>query len=165
MKKITLFLDIDGVLNNREQLRQDLEKLNFPWHESIPKTSSNAGFYPPSLGYVNEYIERFNADIVISSSWKNYFELEKLKKKLHDNGLVGNIVGCTSSSSLNRAAEIFEYGNRNQIGAFMIFEDAEKSIKNFPEKNWVFVEDGWINSGFEFKHLNEAIEKTEKLIL
>jgi len=74
-------------------------------------------------------------------------------------------VGCTSFSPFNRAAEIFEYANKNQIEAFMIFEDAEGSIKDFPEKNWVFVEDGWINSGFEFKHLNEAIEKTEKLIL
>lgn len=155
-----LFLDIDGVLNNLNQVQTEIEQTNKPWYRRVPALTSSVGFDSESLKWVNYFIDTYNPDIVISSSWRKYFSFDELIKKLHGNGLHGRIVDVTPIIG-ERAEEIHRwlFTNLQMKGNYIIFEDAEKSVLSFPSNNVVFVEDGWTEQGFSERHFKEAIDK------
>lgn len=81
MRKV-IFLDIDGVLSPR-------------WWDS-DKQSDNYGrlFDAKAVANLSKIIEETEADIVISSSWKN-IGLVELQNMWRDRGLPGKIVDIT----------------------------------------------------------------------
>lgn len=82
MKRKIIFLDIDGVLSPR-------------WWDS-DKQSDNYGrlFDAKAVANLSKIIEETEADIVISSSWKN-IGLVELQNMWRDRGLPGKIVDIT----------------------------------------------------------------------
>ena len=82
MKRKIIFLDIDGVLSPR-------------WWDS-DKQSDNYGrlFDAKAVANLSKIIEETEADIVISSSWKN-IGLVELQNMWRDRGLPGKLVDIT----------------------------------------------------------------------
>jgi hypothetical protein len=68
MKKF-IYLDIDGVLS----LGSEVQPKSTRWG-SIHRFNKRA------VQYLNEILEKTNADIIISSDWKNHFTLEQLQE-------------------------------------------------------------------------------------
>lgn len=73
-----IFLDIDGVLNTFEKVVE----LSLPLQRS-------------SVEVLNQLIEKSGAKVVISSSWRLYYDLEKIEEILENFGFVGEIIGKT----------------------------------------------------------------------
>lgn len=73
-----IFLDIDGVLNTFLKVVE----LSLPLERS-------------SVAVLNQLIEKSGAKVVISSSWRLYYDLEKIGEILDRFGFVGEIIGKT----------------------------------------------------------------------
>jgi hypothetical protein len=67
MKKF-IYLDIDGVLSLGSEINLESTKWGFI-HQ----------FNKRAVEHLNEILEKTNADIIISSDWRNHFELEQFK--------------------------------------------------------------------------------------
>ena len=79
--KRVVFLDFDGVLNNRQfidALKAD-EEDDYAWRLSM--------IDPAAVTLLNGFVEEANASIVISSSWRNGQNLQELKGMLNKKGL------------------------------------------------------------------------------
>jgi hypothetical protein len=76
-----VFLDVDGVLNHCEVYE--------PGH--IPFTARQ-DFHPDNVAIANTIIREGNAKICVSSDWRSDPNIEKV---LHDNGIVGEVIGVT----------------------------------------------------------------------
>ena len=68
-----VFLDFDGVINIK-----DFSELKF---------DSNC------IKNLNKIIKQTNADVVISSAWRNNYTLDELQELLGNSGFIGKIVG------------------------------------------------------------------------
>ena len=108
-----IFLDIDGVLNNRDTWG------NRPLIKAFDKDC---------IAAFNKIIDATDARIVISSSWRNIFAYEQLRTLLKNVGVKGIILGQTPTISLSgrRGAEIKEWldnGLWPEIDGFIILDD------------------------------------------
>lgn len=77
-----IFLDIDGVLNNRKWFRQIT---NHPQYKT--KSWIDRQFEPRAINLLNDLVANTNAEIVVSSSWRMGHEKNELQKILQDAGL------------------------------------------------------------------------------
>lgn len=91
-----IFLDIDGVLNHEMFYRKRHEEGFNP--ENYPLTE----FCPEAVKNLNVLIEKGNAVICVSSSWRLGRTIEELQELLNSVGVKGNVVGRTCSK-LNRS--------------------------------------------------------------
>lgn len=114
-----IFLDIDGVLNNKLWLRRLSED-----------GLDSRLFDPQNVEALNHIIEMTTADIVISSAWRNLFKLNWLKKHLKRQGIKGTYVrGVTPKDSSGeiwvRGREIDQWVKTHTDGAiiFVILDD------------------------------------------
>jgi hypothetical protein len=106
----TIFLDFDGVLHSITS------HLNSPFSK-----------VPVLEGLVSDY----SFEIVISSTWRFYYELNDLKKKL--NLLGERVVGVTGEpfdGPFARYNEIVEYAGANNITDWRALDDSKQE---FPE--------------------------------
>lgn len=110
-----IFLDIDGVLNSDPFLT---EQHDVGFFDDIDQID------PSRVVLLNNLIERTNANIVISSSWRLQFKFEDLVKFLHKVGVKGNIVGKTPDLLHNRDLEITKWIVDNSPSNIVILEDA-----------------------------------------
>ena len=88
MRKI-IFLDIDGVLNTQD------------WHsrmtKDIPKDEFGYAFDPVAVANLARIIEKTDAVIVISSSWK-FYGVAKLRQMWKIRNLPGTILDITPNT-------------------------------------------------------------------
>lgn len=92
--KSTIFLDIDGVLAPYPKLQKPLglsgyERIQRILHDSKNAEALNicnkdaamflAGFDMMAVSYIHQLQKTYNADIVITSSWRTFYSLEQLK--------------------------------------------------------------------------------------
>jgi len=108
-----IFLDIDGVLNNRDTWG------NRPLIKAFDKDC---------IAAFNKIIDATGARIVISSSWRNLFKYEQLCALLRNVGVRGAILDQTPTVSLSRrrGAEIkawLDNGLWPEIDGFIILDD------------------------------------------
>ena len=112
-----IFLDIDGVLNNPKTwgLR--------PHHKAFSKKC---------VDFFNDIILATNADIVITSTWRNLFKFDDLIEILRSAGVAGNIIDKTPSIRFHgaeRGDEIARWLDRTseevgfKIKEFVILDD------------------------------------------
>jgi hypothetical protein len=110
----TLFLDIDGPLSTNNFNGIDLD--------------------PECVKVLNEIIDRFNPNLVISSDWKDHHDIDemnvifawnKVKKKI--SAFTPNLWGIDfhKSSQLEecRAKEILKFIEKNNIKEFIVVDD------------------------------------------
>jgi len=79
-----IFLDIDGVLNSEVSVDYHIKNKSNEWL-----------YYAPWYGHVkhvNHIIKHTGAKVVISSTWRHFYDVRMI---LHLAGLVGDIIGKT----------------------------------------------------------------------
>lgn len=88
-----IFLDIDGVLNTgNHRLRQK---------ESTGR-SSVKNWCPEACRNITRLSMEFDADIIISSNWKDQYELEELKQHFEKNGVPSHLIKDLTPSEVDR---------------------------------------------------------------
>lgn len=94
-----LFLDFDGVVNSidwmrrRQKLTED-ERMAFYLR---PKTEAWAlhSIDPDAVKVVNELVSKLDARVVISSSWRTMYPLNRLEEFLRYHGFTHHLLGAT----------------------------------------------------------------------
>ena len=125
-----IFLDIDGVLftnNHYSFLTLNRQKIR-----------DKFGFYfdPACIIRFNEIIDKTNAKIVISSSWKMQ-GVQNLKECFIDRGIKGEIIDVTTSMTSEgkfffcREDEIKYWLNKNVVDNYAVVDDLDLDIDNF----------------------------------
>jgi len=128
MKPI-LFLDIDGVLATHKQYMMNQKK--FQDKNPIAKELRIPyPFDPKCVKVFNEILDATDADIVLSSDWKELFNLKELDKIFKFNGVNKSPIDVTISElasfgnqTMNRAFQIGEYTQRNNITNYVVIDD------------------------------------------
>lgn len=159
-----IFLDIDGVMNNSEREADD--------------------FLPEAVAVLNMLYNKYNAKVVLSSSWREFFTFDDLKELFEKNGLLIKIIDKTPVyvGSYNKRKVDKEGLTLEQICNLEIPEDAGRNleimnyIKIHDVCNYVILDDydftneelkkhliqteywGSENSGLNWSHL-ERIEE------
>lgn len=119
MKKI-IFLDIDGVLNVYPQGR---DKYGSTFHTHFEDN-------------LQEIIDKTNAKIVISSTWR-YSGLKVMQNMWRDRGLAGEVIDITPIEPNGiRGDEIAYWLQHNQVDTYVIIDDDSDML---PEQMPYFV--------------------------
>jgi len=136
-----IFLDIDGVIQpitsqkrfryDLEQLRKDLaEKFKDEEYLTLDKYDLGAIYYDwdkEAVSLLKQLCEKTDAKIVISSNWKDFANLSRLKKYFKIHGLGEYVVDVTPTLSYpqGREDEIEQYLKEHpNIKKFVIFDDS-----------------------------------------
>ena len=117
-----IFLDIDGVLRNTKSDIWWSEKLKQP----IPTNLFDRRFSLESVSIINQITRLTQAKIVITSTWRTYYNLEDLKKQLYSRGLI-NVIDATPILE-NRGIEIQYWLDTNKVNNYVVIDDNIKDI-------------------------------------
>jgi len=130
-----IFLDVDGVLNSvKDKFSQTLE------------TSSH-------LMLLGELVQRTNAEIVLSSSWRGVPSLRRvLDDKLHEVNVV--IASVTRSLPGTRGVEIKDWLTDKNVDSFVILDD-DDDMDEMTNTNLVLVN---ANNGLQRKDIEKALK-------
>ncbi len=90
--KTILFLDIDGVMNNR------------PWYQKLSKEDDPNPylFDPNNVVALNSILDQTDADIVISSAWRHGKKLNWFRKHLKRQGIRGHVLDVTPNGCIQK---------------------------------------------------------------
>jgi uncharacterized protein (DUF1499 family) len=121
MNKV-LFIDFDGVLNNRNH-----------WFlvaaEEIDYENPSSHLSETLIGRLNKIVESTNCNVVISSAWRYHHSLADLKKFLKEKGFKHSekVIDVTKNiSPRNREIEVEEWLTRHSdVTKFAIVDDVE----------------------------------------
>lgn len=91
MTKI-VFLDFDGVLNSYADLARQ-------------KNASRTTFNPEAVARLDTIVRRSGAKVVISSSWRAIYQIERLRTLLAADGFSGEIIDCTPVALVNHTPD------------------------------------------------------------
>ena len=123
----TIFLDIDGVLNNADTIREHKRR-------SIEGEERGREFCEYSVNALNEIIKQTDAKIVISSSWRWVHETHYLRELFKKEGIIGEIIDATPKWTYYdtgnvkgqynyRGEEIQAWLDKNPVDGFVIIDD------------------------------------------
>ena len=115
-----VFLDFDGVLNSHHWLyRPDRDK------EAEFLGNEHHMLDPTAVGRVNRILRETGAKVVISSSWRHGWPVERLREILTTAGFVGEVLGYTPQYGHDRGHEIEQWLDGNDEGhdPFVILDD------------------------------------------
>lgn len=157
-----IFLDIDGVMNSfHEQVKPEDKIYTGPfWYtEDIS---------PKFINKLNKIIEKTEAQVVISSSWRKKHTLKVLRKMFDIQGFKGEIIDFTPHLKRDKEGNILDRGdeiknwidNSEDIDNFVIIDDFDylNFDKWFPHQ-FVYVKDG---SGLQENHVQQAVNILNK---
>lgn len=156
-----IFLDIDGVLNTQETFI----KIHKGWKETglrVPPIDKDM------IKNLRELVEETKAKIVLTSSWKSYFddnmialnkEGEDFLEVFYENNLY--IYDKLRKPAHYRGNEILEYLKDNPVESFVILDD---ETFNYEELNIIdkLVQTSFMKGGFTKDHKDIAIKKLTK---
>lgn len=116
-----IFLDFDGVLA--------------PVTDADEDTRDGYGivFNAECAKNLNSLIETTNAKIVVTSSWRQYLSLWKLRMMWRRRNMLGEIVDVTPVMSIYRGNEIDAWLRRNRPMRYVIIDDMDS--RQFCEHN------------------------------
>lgn len=138
-----LFLDIDGVLNNKasRELFGQIADFHSAIYDNRPFTKERINFDPQCVSYVKILHLEFDLNLVICSNWrfggilpihfKNLFALYNWYPKkisMIDTHLV------EEGGKFNRSQIIEKYINENDIEKFVILDDTKSHYDRFFNK-------------------------------
>lgn len=116
----TLFLDFDGVFHS-----VDAAGLIFQGRD-MDITGDVFVFQPILVDLIQEH----DIDIVIHSSWRNYFDLDEIKDRWLMPAIRSRVVGITQKGA-GRAEAIAAYVSSRQIEDFLILDDTIDSFLSY----------------------------------
>jgi hypothetical protein len=112
-----IFLDIDGVLNNRASAMTHKE------------TGTVYNLHRPCVELLSIICENTGAVCVVSSTWRRYWNLLSLEQHMNKHGFSGRIVDKTPTiHNMQRGDEIKQYLNK-------------ASNDGYPVDRWVILDD------------------------
>lgn len=115
MSMKVLFLDIDGVLNNRETFKTK---------------SLYQALEPDLIQRINTVVSATKCHIVISSSWRIAHSLDDLKQLLTSSGLLDVVIGVTPRLD-KREQEICQWLLDNpEVKQYAIVDDDVEDLQN-----------------------------------
>lgn len=166
MKLKLCFLDFDGVLNSMYFMLANQKKWNT--HDGLGMIDEEA------IKLLNQVIEKTNAKVVISSTWRLVFDMPTLVGFLKTKGFVGEVIGRTPNpyptaeddlgnpcSYSTRGQEIVRwikgYDHRTclhgEIANYVILDDTSDM---YPVEHKL-VQTSW-ELGLEQKHVDQAVQ-------
>lgn len=125
MKKI-IFLDHDGVLVTSKQYGSRFKKMK-KWERYHPKEPMPIHIQYDSpdsqcIEVLNEILEETGADIVVSSDWRNYLDLEQLGE-LYNSWGIDSVPLDVTPNAHNRSAEIMQFVKECNVEKFVAIDD------------------------------------------
>lgn len=118
-----IFLDVDGVLNSEETGFGGF----FPMDKKIDKSDTKWG--DVLVNRVRRIVEATGADIVISSTWRRYFDIPKFKEMF---ALYGwdkvPIVDMTPKLHQGRGIEVNAWLNKHIVDRYLILDDVDQFL-------------------------------------
>lgn len=152
-----IFLDIDGVLNDKEHFIRvndmfDTKKLNNIDRRLIYIDCTK-------LNLLKEICDLTGSKVVVTSSWKFLDNYNEIEAKLIELGIP--IIGKTKYLSYERGKGIKEYIEENNIKSYIvlddqIFEDYDKELLNH------LVKTSFDYGGLTIDHKDEIVKKLTK---
>ena len=137
--KPCIFLDIDGVINpsrkkNSYCLDYNLpdvlaKKLNHPKIATLNAYLVNQVYYcfsKESIQLLKQLIEKYDAQIIITSSWRIVYSLEQLQA-MFDIFDLGKYVKSVTTLINPRTKAIQEFINENNVTSYIILDDFDMS--------------------------------------
>lgn len=135
-RKLTLFVDIDGVLNTEDHLRKQVRAKGY---------SSGMNWCPLAMAHLKLIVEYYNGQVVVTSTWRHNHSLRQLKVLFEDNGLPGeHVVGVTpsliyeNSGKMTRGDEIRRWVRDNlnpeEIPRYVILDSMDEGLSQFGER-------------------------------
>ena len=118
-----VFLDFDGVLNSHDFLYRWQEKSA---RDAVEFTGNEHLMLDPvAVGRVNEILATTGAKVVVSSSWRHGWTIERLREILAAAGFVGEVIDYTPPYGKDRGHEIDEWLQDHDEGhdPFVILDD------------------------------------------
>lgn len=146
-----LFLDIDGVLNSEEWA---LKK----YQEGITGALQSE-FDVEAVRHLNSIIEKSQAKVVISSSWRLIHELEYIVEMLRKFGFKGDVIGKTPRSKMSgwRGNDIRRWLNEHpEVHRFAILDD-DSDMRGVEDH---FVQTSWMK-GLQEEHVPKVLALLE----
>lgn len=119
------FLDIDGCLRHEFG-----DKNNYL---DIPLSVFDRKFCKKSVSLLNECYSYVKYDIVVTSTWRNFWNITDLKRIFKENGISANIIGVTGvdySRGLEIQSWISSYYPKNYIVIDDCISDIVKHISS-----------------------------------
>jgi hypothetical protein len=160
MKKLFVFLDVDGVLNDTtywekfKKKNPELSSLKIPYIPFNPKSLRN-------LIRLNNKLKRKNIKmiLILNSSWGRYAENRNiLKAKLNEYGIRYYHKTLYKNRYDNKNDAVTEWiKNYNNPQKYIIIDDSDL---NFEDKHFIKTN---MESGFTNKKMYEALKKARKL--
>lgn len=137
--KPCIFLDIDGVINphrrkNSYQFDYNLpnvlaKELNHPKIATLNAYLVNQIYHcfsKESIQYIKELIKKYDAQIIITSSWRLVYTLDQLKTMFDIFDLGKYIIGTTPLIS-SRTKAIQDYLREKHVTSYIILDDFDMS--------------------------------------
>lgn len=95
-----IFLDFDGVMDTTHHT-------NWLYHEGLPENDRYGVLFDPEcVSNLRRIINETKADIVVSSSWKDFMDYRQILQMWHDRQLPGFVTDTTPTCSNHRGDEI-----------------------------------------------------------
>lgn len=177
----TIFLDIDGVLNNQdfyERIKKN--RVNFSVYDVLGQYTNNIA--QECLNRLNTIIEQTGAKVVLSSTWRQFASIKDTNNALTTLGFKGEIIDFTpdyvcrpyhhgdftpqyEESIYIRGVEIFAWMKKNipkwhkkdnEDSKYLILDDDEDML--------YFQKNNFIQTDREFGLQDADVEKSLKIL-
>ena len=161
-----IFLDVDGVLNDYDTCLAFVKEYQ---RTGVLKAELNEEM----VSNLKEIVDRTDAKIVLSSSWRLYGCMDNGKfipKQYKAKGLVdmfdkyGMEIYDTVSYSRTRGLQILDYVYMNDVDDYIVLDDDEEELRLLPReviiKTHFYSEDE--ETGLSSKHVKKAIKKLNR---
>ena len=125
-----IFLDIDGVLNTRNYMIKNHERVVRFYSDYKEMYKNNFNLHVDrlmldidyeKLNILRDIVEKTNAKIVIISSWKSLGVYDEVAKRLIEMGIP--IIGKTDDGLDGRGHGIYRYLNTHNVIDYVILDD------------------------------------------
>lgn len=125
-----IFLDIDGVLCTTNEFLMD--KVKFHKKNFVPSfVNMPYPFNARCVGVLNEILLKTDAEIVLSSDWRKFWDLKKLDLIFRSSGVVKSPINVTTVDLVSM--NWLEKNRANEIGVFL--------LSHSEITNWVVIDD------------------------
>lgn len=155
-----IFLDFDGVLNSQGSFIYEGRRRK-QWKEQGVKGPVNQTLCNVCTSNFQWVLDNYkDVKIVISSTWRELFDLDWLKAKLEEYHISSNrIIGITPTDwGGNRGLEIQTWLSQHpEVTHYVVIDDNDGGIRNIHGAER-FVQTSW-EGGMTFQHAQELIEK------
>jgi hypothetical protein len=146
MKTPIIFLDHDGVICLADQFGSRFKKRNRPVHETVsmkdlPILERFDNFDRKAVKVLNRILEETGAEIVVSSDWKTWANLEELGQYYEQQGIIKKPIALTPKAEDLLGWEWSYLTHRHDQLEEARCHEIQHWLKTNPHGKWVAVDD------------------------